>query len=184
METYLTEIKVFLGSPSDLVEERQKFRDIIAYVNKWAYLSRIQFAARSSDDLSPDVGHAQDLINERVFRDCKIFALLLWKKWGTPTKRYSSGFEEEYETARALKAEDNEIRISLYFRDIPSYMLNEPDRELERVLAFREKAKDECFYKTYENVDEWAKLLEENLRDWLNQPRILKRTARALMEEK
>jgi hypothetical protein len=184
VDSYLTEIKVFLGSPSDLIEERQKFRDIVAYVNKWAYLSRIQFAARSSEDLSPDVGHAQDLINEKVFRDCRIFALLLWKKWGTPTKRYTSGFEEEYETARALKEEDSDIRISLYLRDIPNCMLEAPDPDLVKVLAFREKAKGECFYKTYKNVDEWAKLLEENLRDWLNQPKIRKHTAHVLMKEK
>lgn len=174
MDTYLTVIKVFLGSPSDLIEERQRFSSIIEDVNMWASLRRIRFDPKTSEDISRDVGHPQDLINDIIFRDCKIFALLLWKRWGEPTNKYSSGFEEEYETAKALKEENDEVKVCLYLREIPIDMLEDPGPQLKQVLAFRDKIKDECLYAPYKNVDEWTKLLKQDLRDLLDQPRILK----------
>jgi hypothetical protein len=184
VDTYLKHIEVFLGSPSDLIEEREQFGKIVDQVNLWAKLWGIQFDPLTSADVSRDMGHPQDLINNKIFRDCKIFALLLWKRWGTPTKKYTSGFEEEYETAKALKGENNEVKVCLYLREIPVYMLEDPGPQLTQVLAFRAKAAKECLHGPYKDVNEWAKLLTEDLRDWLNQPRISKRTERVLREGK
>jgi hypothetical protein len=184
VDTCLTVIKVFLGSPSDLIEERQRFRSIVDEVNLFASLWGIQFDPRTDADVSRDVGHPQDLINDKIFRDCKIFALLLWKKWGTPTKKYSSGFEEEYETAKTLKKKNKEVKVCLYLREIPIYMLEDPGPQLTQVLAFRAKAEKECLYGHYKDVDEWAKLLRQDLREWLDLPRIRKHTERVLRERR
>lgn len=176
VDTCLKEIRVFLGSPSDLVEERKRFRDIVDEVNYWTYLMGIQFVPLSSEDVSPDMGHPQDLINEGIFQDCEIFVLLLWKRWGTPTGKYTSGFEEEYEAAKALKEKNSDVKIWLYLRDIPNCMLDDPGPQLTKVLAFRKKLEKECWYVPYKDEDQWKQLLQCHLRDWLNLPRILKRT--------
>jgi hypothetical protein len=184
VDTCVTQIMVFLGSPSDLIEEREQFSKILDEVNFWSVLQGIRFEPRTNADVSRDMGDPQDLINNKIFKDCKIFALLLWKRWGTPTTKYTSGFEEEYETAKALKEENSDVKICLYLRDIPIYMLDDPGPELIQVLAFRAKVEieRECLYGPYKDVDEWAKLLKQDLRDWLNQPRILKHTKRMKAE--
>lgn len=183
MDTWFKQIKVFLGSPSDLTEERQRFRDIITEVNLFASLQGIQFDPLTSEDIPRDIGHPQELIDEKIFRDCEIFALLLWKRWGTPTKKYTSGFQEEYETAKALKEENHNIKICLYLRDIPTCMFEDPGPQLIQVLTFRTKVQNECLYGTYKNVDEWALLLKKDLANWLDQPRINKRIEQAMKEK-
>lgn len=185
VQSSLKLVKVFLGSPSDLIQERERFRSIVEEVNKWANLMGIRFVPVSGEDVLHDIGHPQELINEGIIKECEIFVLLLWKWWGTPTQKYTSGFEEEYEVAKSLKKKNRKVKIWLYLRDIASDMLADPGKQLRKVLAFRKKIEKECLYVPYKDEDQWEQLLQQDLRDWLNQPRILKRTEmRAIRRKK
>lgn len=164
-------IKVFIGSPGDVTKERELFRDIVSEVNKIkANPMGIQLEALGWEDTLPGKGRPQGLINEDI-EQSNLVVLLLWKRWGTPTGKYTSGFEEEYELAKSLNEKTNgKPEIWLYFRDVPEDMLADPGKQLRQVLDFRNKIETEkkFLYRAYEDVNKWEKLLREHLCRWLD----------------
>lgn len=76
METYRKVIKVFIGSPDDLNQERNRFREIVDEANRLkANIMRIQFDPVGWEDTLPGKGRPQELINEDI-KECDIIVLL------------------------------------------------------------------------------------------------------------
>lgn len=164
----LERIPIFLASPSDLSAERRIFYDVIEKVNKIKAKSRgILLEATGWEDTLPGKGRPQEMINQDLNRS-HLVVMLLWKRWGSPTGIYSSGFEEEFEEAHA-----DGKNIFLYFREIPSNMLVEPEEQLKKVLDFKTRIKDEknYFYKEYKDEKDWENTFLNNLCLWLDQMR-------------
>ena len=137
-------VRVFIASPGDLGEERRLFREIISEVNRLkAHGMGIQLEPLGWEDTLPGVGRPQELINKDI-KKCDLMILLLWKRWGTPTGEYSSGFEEEYELAKRLLGGCGKLGdIMLYFRKIPDAMLADPGPQLRQVQKFKKKIESE-----------------------------------------
>ena len=165
-------IRVFIASPGDLGAERRLFREIISEVNRLkAHGMGIQLEPLGWEDTLPGVGRPQELINKDI-KKCDLMIMLLWKRWGTPTGEYSSGFEEEYELAKRLlggcgKPGD----IMLYFRKIPDDMLADPGPQPRQVQKFKEKIESEreFLYYPYEDENQWEKIFREHLSKWLDE---------------
>lgn len=156
--------RVFIGSPGDLAAERRLFKTIIERVNRTqAKRNGVLVEPVGWEDTLPGVGRPQEIIN-RDLAQCDLVVMLLWKRWGTPSGKYSSGFEEEYKLARRTKKD-----IILYFRDVPQEMLADAGEQLRNVLDFRSKIEDEkaLLYKRYADEAEWETLFDEHLCDWL-----------------
>ena len=145
---YLQRTSIFIASPGDLSAERGLFPDVIERVNRIKAKSKgILLEAVGWEDTLPGKGRPQEKINEDVKRG-DLIIMLLWKRWGSATGEYSSGFEEEYEIACV-----NNKQIWLYFRDIPSDMMADPGEQLQKVLDFRNKVETEnrFLFKRYED---------------------------------
>ncbi|CAD6492624.1 MAG: hypothetical protein DIAAKJNI_00336 [Candidatus Argoarchaeum ethanivorans] len=167
----LTPVNVFIASPGDLGKERACFKKIIDEVNQTkAKGMGLLLEPIGWEDLPPDVGRPQGSINE-VIKKCDIVVMLLWKRWGTPTGKYSSGFEEEYELAKRLHEEHGKPHIMLYFRRIPDDMLADPDEQLQKVLKFIKKIELEkkFRYKSYDDENHWERSFRVDLSEWLDQ---------------
>ncbi len=153
-------IKIFIGSPGDLHAERKLFREVLEEVNqRCAHSKGIHLEPLGWEDASPGVGRPQGLINKDLIKS-DLVVLLLWKRWGTNTEKYSSGFEEEYHVAI-----ENNKQIWLYFRDVPDVMLSDPGEQLTKVIEFRkmiEKQK-KLLYQRYEDENEWKEKLTDHL---------------------
>jgi hypothetical protein len=160
-----------MGSPSDLAQERTRFRDILVDVNGIKANSiGIELKPLDSRDTLPGQGRPQKLINDDV-KKSDLIVLLLWKRWGTPTGKYSSGFEEEYELAKSMNKKTNDKpEIWLYFRDVPKDMLVDPGEQLRQVLDFRTKieAENRFYYHAYKDENDWERLFREHLCRWLD----------------
>lgn len=166
----LEQIKVFIGSPGDLSEERALFPKILEEVNKrHAKPMGILLEPVGWEDTLPGKGRAQELINEDL-KTCKLVVMLLWKRWGTPTGEFSSGFEEEYE----LAMQDEVKEVWLYFRNPPEDMLADPGTQLKKVRKFKKKIEKEqkkernLLYQSYDEVADWQELFTNNLCKWLD----------------
>lgn len=167
-------IRVFLASPGDLSEERAMFPNIVEEVNELRKLTH-RFEAVGWEDALPGRGRPQKIINEDV-KQCDVFVMLLWKRWGTPPQRgkskFTSGTEEEFTIAqnRARSGGNNGPHMLLYFRSIPPDMIADQGPQLKKVLKFREKIERErsFLFQRYENPTEWAKLLRQHLSQWLD----------------
>lgn len=83
-----TVIPVMIASPSDVHETRAATRDILL---EWNYIHSdatrlVLMPVGWETHSSPELGmSAQDLINERVLRDCDLLIGIFWTRIGTPT---------------------------------------------------------------------------------------------------
>lgn len=168
--TRLDVVKVFIASPGDVAEERKLFPEAVQRVNQnkaksMGYLLEpIGF-----EDALPGGGRPQEIINKDV-EECDVFVLLFWKKWGSPSGKYSSGTEEEFSIAHRRFRKDKVPHLLIYFRDPPSEMMADPGPQLKKVITFRveiERAKV-YLYKPYSSPQEWREHLENHLSRWLD----------------
>jgi hypothetical protein len=162
---HLEVTRVFVASPGDLSAERRTFPDVIERVNRIKAKSKgILLEAVGWEDTLPGKGRPQEKINKDV-KNSHLIVMLLWKRWGSRTGKYSSGFEEEYEVACA-----NDKEIWLYFRDIPGDMMVDPGEQLQKVLEFRNKVETEkkFLFRRYEDENAWKEQFTDDLCLWLD----------------
>jgi hypothetical protein len=139
----LRELRVFMASPGDLTDERDALRDLERRLNAMLRERGVRVSIEGWEEVQPDAGAPQDLINPLVY-DCDVFVGLLNMRWGTPTDNDSSGFSEEFNIAlRRRKESGTTPAIGMYFRDIDPERLRDKGPQLEAVLAFKERVEAE-----------------------------------------
>jgi hypothetical protein len=163
-------LKIFIGSPGDLQEERREAYNVIDRINK--HLGKnvgIYIDLRGWEDTLPGTSRPQENINEDL-KSCNMFLGVLWKRWGQPTGKYSSGFEEEFEIAQSLHKTGKMDDIWLFFKEISSDQLEDPGEQLQNVLNFKKRviAERNLLFKTFDNTETWSKLLTDFLADYLS----------------
>jgi hypothetical protein len=134
-------VKVFLGSPGDLTEERRAAKVIVDDFNiELAETFGVQVELVGWEDTLPELGRPQEIIN-RDLDGCDLFVGMLWKRWGTPpgVAPYTSGFEEEYERSVARAAKEGRPAISLLLKQLNDSETADPGDHLKKVIAFRER---------------------------------------------
>ncbi|MEQ1922708.1 MAG: HEAT repeat domain-containing protein [Pyrinomonadaceae bacterium] len=162
MPTKRNILTVFLASPNDLGPERFAVRDVVQELNESLRDIGWQIELLGWEDTAPGAGRPQELINRDV-DGCQLFFGMLWKRWGTPTGKYSSGFEEEFTRVLDRKAATDEPEIMLVFKEIDDS--GDPGAQLQLVLDFRRERIDkrDVFFDQF--VDEIS--LKRKLRTWL-----------------
>ncbi|MBQ0917758.1 DUF4062 domain-containing protein [Hydrogenophaga aromaticivorans] len=135
-----TLIKVFLGSPGDLSDERKAAKAVVDDVN--SELSKglaCHVELVGWEDTLPGMGRPQEIIN-RELDGCDVFVGMIWKRWGTPPGGdYTSGFEEEFYRAVRRHESDGQPAIHMFFKEIDPQLLEEPGPTIRRVREFRDK---------------------------------------------
>lgn len=151
-------IKVFLGSPGDLEDERKAAKFIVDEENSnHANALGYHIDLVGWEDTVSQRRRAQDAINVDLDQ-CEYFVGLMWKKWGTPPGTeghpYSSGFEEEYRRSVNRHEKSGKPEISLLFKSIPKEDLSDVGKQLEKVLNFQREINDEKkqYYQKFENL--------------------------------
>ena len=136
--------KIFLASPGDTLEERKAAEDVIEEINK-SIGSRDNFRLellKWENDTYPSMGEdGQDVINKQIGGDYQIFVGIMWKKFGTPTKRAGSGTEEEFELAYNRFTKKNDIQIMFYFNSC-SIPQDADLMQFQKVREFKKKIED------------------------------------------
>lgn len=168
--TKLDVVRVFIASPSDLVDERKIFLEVVARVNlNKARSMNYLLEPIGFEDALPGGGRPQKTINKDV-EECDVFVLLFWKKWGSDSGEFSSGTEEEFSIADRRFRKDKVPHLLIYFRDPPPEMLADLGPELKRVRKFRARIEKEklYLYKPYSLLLEWRDQFESHLSWWLD----------------
>lgn len=154
-------IKVFLGSPGDLVEERKAAKRIVDEENRnHAVPQGYQFELVGWEDTVAQHGRAQAVIN-RDLDQCSYFVGVLWKRWGTPPGPeggpYTSGFEEEYQRSAARYENTGKPDISLLFRTVSSDESSDAGPQLKKVLDFKRSFVEghRGVYQTFDDLREF-----------------------------
>ena len=175
-ETVLT---VFVASPSDVTEERERLEIAIAQLN--AVLARrlgVRLELlRWEQDATPSFDEdSQSVINKQIPNDYDIFLGIFWHRIGTPTSRAQSGTVEEFELAKARHDLDpNSVRLMIYFKTAGTPHIGDIDpNQYQAVVDFRSRvSKEGGLYSTFRSVDDFANQVQLHLigyvLDWLSQ---------------
>lgn len=149
-------IKVFVASPSDVLEERNALakliadtNDVLAYLapEKQLTLELVRYETHSY----PDLGAPQDVINREIPVDYDIFVGIMWKRVGTPTASDPSGTVEEFHRACERRKHGSLPRIMFYFCDehIPMPEADDELEQLRQVIKFRKELDSQGLTSSY-----------------------------------
>ena len=158
--------KIFLASPSDTEDERLAAKEVVDEINK-STGSRDNFMLELltwENDTYPSVGvDGQDVINKQIGNDYQIFVGIMWKKFGSPTKRADSGTEEEFNLAYERYTTKKDIQIMFYFKSAP--IPQEADlMQAQKVKDFKKKIEGlGAYYKLFDSNKDFEKKLRMDL---------------------
>src|SRR3954454_1055744 len=108
-------ITVFLASPGDVQEERDRVESVKAFVNGVLAERGIVVEVQRWEEMVPgSSGRLQDVILEQT-RPYDIFVGIMWHRVGTDTGRAASGTIEEFEIAHDAWRTHGRPRIMFYF---------------------------------------------------------------------
>jgi len=168
MSTSITNLKIFVASPSDVVDERTVLDRVVAELNKLPggrlgiRLELVKWETDSYPSLGDD---AQSVINNQIGEDSDIFIGILWKRFGTPTSRGGSGTIEEFGRAykRARENPDG-IRVLFYFNDSPVPPSELNLAEYYKINEFRSNiGKHGVYYWQYKKPEDFEALVRMHL---------------------
>ena len=158
-------IRVFIASPSDLGAERKTLKQVADELNQSLRGLDCFIDLLGWEDRLPGFGRPQEQINEDVDR-CELFVGALWGRWGTPSGKFTSGFEEEFERAKSRRRQTGALpEIWLYFKEPDPERVADPGKQLRQVLAFRRQVEKqrELFFKTFPDTEAWRGAIRGNL---------------------
>lgn len=171
-------IRVFLASPSDVIEERLAVRTIIEEENRNHFNHagyNLQVVGWETH-ASPGKGqpHPQGRINSLI-DDCELFIGILWARFGSPTGRSESGTQEEFEYALSLLASSDLplCDIKVYFCDY-SLKLSEIELEqLRKVQEFKKKLEEKglIFHWRVNTLEGFKRDFRRHISEWFQEYR-------------
>jgi hypothetical protein len=164
-----TLLKIFVASPSDLIEERRLLEEVITEYNMIqgddhsVRLELVKWETHTRPGFGDD---AQDVINKQINDDFDVFIGMMWGRFGLPTNRAESGTEEEFERAFArLKDSSDSVQIMFYFKDAPLPPSQIDPEQLAKVKAFQNKLSSEFggLYHQFDTTDDFRTKLRMHL---------------------
>ena len=155
MPAQLTVYRVFLSSPSDVAAEREHALQVQDRVNSAFALPRRRLLHVGVwEHLVPRFGRTQDRLNLLV-DECDLFVGLLYKRWGTPTGDFSSGFEEEFVRAEQRRLETRRPEIAVFFKTLTDADEAAGGEDLDRIRQFKESVSQKLTYRPIRDLAQW-----------------------------
>jgi hypothetical protein len=132
-------LTVFVASPGDTQEERDRLDTIVAELNRGIARDRglVLELVRWETHARPGIGlDAQDVINRQVPVPDLVIGVF-WKRLGTPTPRAASGTAEEIALAVERWRKAGDVEILVYFNQQPYAPVSSEIEQITRLLQFR-----------------------------------------------
>jgi len=163
--------KIFLASPGDTQEERKAAEDVVNEINKGSGPRdnyRLELLKWETDTYSSIGEDGQDVINKQIGSDYQVFVGVMWKKFGTPTKRAGSGTEEEFQLAYERYDKKKDINIMFYFNSSP--IPQDADFiQAQKVKDFKSRIQDlGVYHKSFDSTKDFEKHLRMDLQRYVN----------------
>ena len=172
MPRQVTELSVFVASPSDVEEEVARLVDVIERLNlEWSSQGIRLRLVRWKTDANPDFGpDPQSVINQQIGLDHDIFIGLLWGRLGTLTGRAESGTVEEFRRAKQRHDEDpDSVALMLYFKETPIPPSQIDAEQFGALQEFRSQLGEEGgLYWTFEDTAEFERTVHMHLARFLH----------------
>lgn len=169
MARSITALRILIGYPDDVAEERDVLEGVVEELNRiWSHsigyrIELIDWKTHSWPNFGTD---SQAVINTEVGEDYDIFLGIMWMKFGEPTPRAGSGTAEEFNRALdRFKRDSSNLRIMFYFKNAAPQALEQIDPEqLKLVREFKKRVADEGgLYHEFVTTEQFASALRLHL---------------------
>lgn len=175
MAKQVTLYKVFIASPSDVNDERERLKEVIVSFNeRYAVKHEVIFMPIYWEQNTGGCMPPQDKANKRLDY-CDFSIIIFGKKWGTTPKheipkQFSSGTEEEF--ARAVEnynIPENPMKdVVVLLKELPADNIADPGYNTEQLIRFKKRLEEIGFaYLPYINTDDFASIIANHLNEWL-----------------
>lgn len=166
------EIKCFIASPGDTLEERNACENVFDEINHGlgSCLGFHLVSVRWEKDVYSSVGeYGQQVINQQMEGNYDLFIGIMKSRFGTPTPQAGSGTEEEFNIAYD-KYQNKEIGNLFFFFGIPEESAYDLDiDQFKKVKEFRMKIEqDGVVTMQYQGLEDFKKQLKNNLENYFN----------------
>jgi tetratricopeptide (TPR) repeat protein len=166
MPQQVSKIRVFVASPGDVDQERDRLERVVGELNRTlgqaegVVLELVRWETHAWPGFGRD---AQDVINQQI-DPFDIFIGIMWKRLGTPTARAASGTVEEFERAYLLWQSHRVPQLMFYFSRAPFFPTADELEQLQGVMRFKEMlgAKGALWWE-YGDVDDFEATAREHL---------------------
>lgn len=159
------EIKVFLATPGDLIDERDAFYQEL---ESFCVDELTKTTPLGYEIVYANTGNRpQDVINTFVDQ-CDIFVSTFYRRWGQSTKdsvASSSYTEEEFNRALRRFSATGKPQIFCLFKNIDIDSMADPGPQLTKVLEFRKRVElsDSIFYKSFNSTTEFINIVKSHI---------------------
>ena len=160
-------VRVFIASPGDVAGERDITSLVVGELNRifenpfGVGLSAIRWETHAWPDIGDD---AQDVVNKQI-GEFDILVGVMWRRFGSPTKRARSGTGEEFERAFNLFKKHGRPKVMFYFRTTPFYTTDLKElTQFRKVVRFRAALEElGVLYWTYDSPLQFERNVREHL---------------------
>lgn len=178
-------IHVVIASPGDAVNERKMLIDHLeTRFRKDGHENHcgIRIIVHGWEELASQPGYGQDLINDKIIKECDFVVAVFRHKLGTPTKNVSTGVQraESGTAEELLQSLDSTkkgfpIGMLYYYSKAPlisivDKSLKSIQKEFKRLESFKKAIQDKILYKSFEDDEDLIKKvlqdLEKNIIDY------------------
>jgi hypothetical protein len=164
-----TVLRIFVASPGDVADERQKLEEVVLEVNQIVgsiYSIRLELV-RWETSTSPSIGlEPQDVINHQIDDDYDIFVGIMWSRFGKATNKYESGTEEEFYRAKQRHDTDSSVDIMFYFKDEPIAPSKIDPGQLEKINDFKGRIGGlGLYYWVFKDIDDFERSFRRHISD-------------------
>ena len=172
--SYRKIIRVFVASPGDVEEERQRLAKVVDDLNE--RLSEhlgVQLELKEWRQVAPGMGRPEDFILDQLpVETWDVFVGLLWLRFGMPPGKnragvdHDSGTEEEFRLAYRAWQETQRPRI-LFYRCTRPAPVSVDAKQLAKVQrffkAFAPNGKSPGLFQDFGEADQFEKMVEKHL---------------------
>jgi hypothetical protein len=146
MPRNVTEFRVIVASPTDLLEIRKAIFEVIDELNRTFEIRKVAIRGLGWEEyVTPGIGETpQDVINQQLLKEYDILIAIFATRLGTPTGKSESGTVEEIE--QAIKNTDSPLgqyRVQVYFREKIDSVTSISLDDLKSVFEYRDKLKSQ-----------------------------------------
>jgi len=178
----LKKLRIFAASPSNMATERARLEGVLDELKLLAEYIGVTLEFVDWRQVVPDLGRPEQVILDQLEPGTwDVFIGILWHRFGTPPqktdpqtgKEYLSGTEEEFRIAYRLWHQHKRPRVMFYW-----CKRNPPFDEIEAIQFQRVKdffaefapdARHPGLYQTFDSVEEFERLIRQNLTNFLLQ---------------
>lgn len=154
-------IEIIIASPSDVADERQIVREIIAEWNvmyareRGVVLLPLGWETHSAPELS---GRPQQIINDRLLRHADILVGIFWTRVGSPTGKAISGSLEEIAEHRSKGKP-----AMLYFSNAPTPPTSIDREQYEQLTDFKSWAQAQGLVEGFSSGEDFREKFRRQL---------------------